>query len=631
MKPSRSSLLFTLLLFVCVLVAYSSAIRGGTIWDDNEYVVENPTLRSAEGLGRIWTEPRSIPQYYPLVHTTFWVEWQLWGSEPFGYHLNNVLLHAIVALLAWRALLRLRIPGAGVAALVFALHPVTVESAAWITERKNVLSGVLYLGAMLAYFGFEPPEGRDEARPRRWGLYALALLLFLGALLSKSVTSSLPAAILLLYWWKRGGLSWRDFVPLVPMFVLGIALGLHTSYLERVHVGAMGPEWDFDFLERCLIAGRAAWFYLGKALLPVGLAFIYPRWVIDAGAWWQWLFPLGAGGLVAGLWWMRNRIGRAPLTALLFFGGTLFPALGFFDVYPMRFSFVADHFQYLALWGPIVLVVATGATLLAERRSLALGIAGAALLLLGVQTWRQGRIYENLETLWHDTLLKNPDGWMPNYNLGYLRLKAGEIEAAEAYFETTIRVKPDCVDALANLAVLRMREQRFEGARVLLDRALATGARPSYIRNLLGVLAEREGNPAEEERQYRLGVEVEGRDSTPHINLARLLTKRGDFDGALELLRRAVARQPNFVEARVELAKAHLRRGELDEAAEHLDFALLIEPTEKEAAYLRAKIHLGRQEGEAARKLIEMIQREHPEYPRRNPDLQQMIEGLRRR
>jgi protein O-mannosyl-transferase len=635
MKVPRSRVLFPLLLLVCVFAAYSTAIGGGTIWDDDAYVTGNPTLRSAEGLRQIWLEPRSIPQYYPLVHTTFWIEWHLWGAEPLGYHLNNVLLHAMVAILAWLVLLRLRIPGAGIAAFVFALHPVTVESAAWITERKNVLSGVLYLAAMLTYFRFEPPEGRDETRPRRWGLWCLTLLLFLGALLSKSVTSSLPAAILLLFWWKRGRLGWRDFLPLLPMFLLGALLGLHTSHLEQVHVGAMGAEWDFSFVERCLIAGRGAWFYLGKALWPVSLAFIYPRWEIDAGAWWQYLFPIGAVGLVATLLLLRHRIGRAPLTALLFFGGTLFPALGFFNVYPMRYSFVADHFQYLAIFGPIVLLVSSGAILLARRRELALGVSIVVLVILGTLTWRQGRIYEGKRSLWEDTLAKNPEGWMPNYNLANLHREAGDLARAEALYRKTLEVKPDSAEALANLAGIRMGQQRFAEARAFLREALDTGFREAHLRNLLGGLAEMEGDPGEAERQYRLGMKAgEGdampgsRNAMPTLNVARLLARRGEVEGARELLRRAVDLEPNLVEARVKLARALLGQGEIDEAMKHLDRALLIQPDDLEALYLRGRIHLERGEREESRALVDRILRADPRYPERNPDLRRMIESL---
>ncbi len=163
----------------------------------------------------------------------------------------------------------------------------------------------------------------------------------------------------------------------LPFFVAGAALALVTSWLERTHVGASGPDWALSVLDRCLIAGRALWFYAGKLLWPANLTFIYPRWQVDPGVWWQWLFPLMAVAMVTILWSLRERIGRGPLVAVLFFAGTLFPALGFANVYPMRYSFVADHFQYLASAGLIALAAA-GLTKILPARAVRGAVAAAA-------------------------------------------------------------------------------------------------------------------------------------------------------------------------------------------------------------------------------------------------------------
>jgi hypothetical protein len=350
----RSAWLVALGIVCLTLLVYAPAISAGFIWDDDHYVTENMTLRSLAGLKQIWLDPKATPQYYPLVHTGFWVEYHLWGLDPKGYHLVNVLLHAANAVLVWLVLKRLGVPGALWAALIFALHPVHVESVAWVTERKNVLSTLFYLSAMLAYWRFWPADGA-QPQTGAWRWYGLALLLFVFALLSKTVTCSLPAAILLIRWWKTGRLASRDWLLTAPMFAVGLALALLTVYLEKHHVGAQGEEFTWSYLDRVLIAGRAIWFYAGKLIWPSNLIFIYPRWNIDASVWWQYVFPLAAAGVVLALLVLRNRLGRAPLTAVLFFIGTLTPALGFFDVYPMRYSFVADHFQYLASLGLIVL------------------------------------------------------------------------------------------------------------------------------------------------------------------------------------------------------------------------------------------------------------------------------------
>ena len=245
-------------------------MSGGFIWDDDDYVQDNLTLRSLAGLGQIWFQPGATRQYYPLVHTTYWLEYRLWDLNPTGYHVVNVILHALSAVLVWRLLIRLKVPGAWAAAALFALHPVHVESVAWITERKNTLSGAFYLSAAWAYLRYE------EARSPR--LYWAALLLFAAALLSKTVTCTLPAALLLVLWWKGQRPMRRTAVTLVPFFALGVAMSGVTVWMEKHSVGAWGPEWDLSLVERGLIAGRALWFYAAKLLVPLNLTFIYPRW-----------------------------------------------------------------------------------------------------------------------------------------------------------------------------------------------------------------------------------------------------------------------------------------------------------------------------------------------------------------
>src|ERR1039458_2811048 len=262
--------LLGLLLVLATLMAYQPAWHGQRLWDDEAHLTQ-PELRSLNGLARIWTDVGATQQYYPLSFTAFWVQHRLWDDSILGYHLVNILLHCLSAMLFLTILRQLEAPGAWLAAALFALHPVHVESVAWMSQLKNTLSGLLYLSSVLAYLGFD--------RTRKKGLYALALGLFVLALLSKTATVTLPAALLVVFWWKRGRLSWKqDALPLVPFFVAGLAAGLVTVLLERSLYGARGAEFGFPFIERCLIAGHAIWFHLGKLLWPADLLFIYPRW-----------------------------------------------------------------------------------------------------------------------------------------------------------------------------------------------------------------------------------------------------------------------------------------------------------------------------------------------------------------
>ena len=281
---------------VVVFLTYLPALGCGFIWDDDDYVTANPTLRTADGLRRIWLEPRATPQYYPLVHTTFWVEYHLWGLAPVGYHLVNVVIHAANVVLVWLVLRKLGIPGAWFAAAVFGLHPVHVESVAWVTERKNVLSGLFYLSALLVsidVFQLSADAAADAPR-NKVSRYIAATLLFVAALLCKSVTCSLPAVLLLLILWRRGRLTRTDLGLLAPWFVLGLMLGLNTAILEKSHVGAVGAAFAWSFAERCLIAGHALCFYAAKLAWPRPLIFIYPRWVISTSSVAQWVYVVTA-------------------------------------------------------------------------------------------------------------------------------------------------------------------------------------------------------------------------------------------------------------------------------------------------------------------------------------------------
>ena len=382
--PRAHSAIIAAAIIIATFLASLPAIRSGFIWDDDVHVTKNVTLRSLAGLELIWLRPGATPQYYPLTHTTFWLEWHLWHVDPLGYHVVNVALHASSALLLWRVLALLGLGRAApLAAAIFALHPIEVESVAWITERKNVLSGVFYFASALAFLKSDKP-----------GSYALAVVLFICAVLSKTVAGTLPAALLLMIWWKTGRIRRRDALRVLPMFVIALVMGIVTARMERQTVGAAGPEWAFTFLERCLIAVRALWFYAYKLLVPINLTFIYPRWTINPHNPLQWMFVLSAIAVVAALFALRNRLGRGPLAAVLFFVGTLMPALGFVNTYPMRYSFVADHFQYLAGIGIIVPGAVGAAWILGQCADLAWVIPA----ILGLLTFRQCQMYHDVQS-----------------------------------------------------------------------------------------------------------------------------------------------------------------------------------------------------------------------------------------
>src|SRR5437867_2370744 len=411
-----------ILLFAATLIAYWPALHGGMLWDDQSHITR-PELQSTRGLWRIWFDLGATQQYYPLLHSAFWVEHHLWGDSTLGYHLLNVVLHMIAACLFGLILSELSISGAWIGTFIFALHPVCVESVAWISEQKNTLSAAFYLSAMLLYLRHDK---KVQGGSSRFTIaYFISLACFLAAILSKSVTATLPAALLVILWWKRGKLSWnQDVLPLIPWFAAGIGGGLFTAWVEQRFVGAIGDDFSFTAVQRSLIAGRAALFYLSKLFWPSKLMFVYPRWDVNSSIWWQYLFPAGVIAMVVAAWMFRHK-SRGPLAALLFFIGSLFPALGFVNVYPFIFSFVADHFQYLPSLG----IIALAAAFCRGRWLQTAGIAAACLL--GTFTWFECAEYRDAEMLYQTTIQRNPNCWMCYNNLGVIRLSQNRFPEAK--------------------------------------------------------------------------------------------------------------------------------------------------------------------------------------------------------
>jgi tetratricopeptide (TPR) repeat protein len=386
-------------IFIATFISYWPALRGGFIWDDDRHVSENSTLRSVDGLRRIWFRWGATPQYYPMTHTSFWIEYHLWGLKPTGYHVTNVVLHAINALLLWWLLVVLEVRSAWLVAAIFALHPINVESVAWISERKNVLAMCLGLLSMLMFL-------------RQSNLTA-AVLLFCLAMLSKTFVATVPAVLLLLLWWKRGRIERRDVFSLAPMFVIAIGMSVMTAVMESRHVGARGEDWALSFLDRLLIAGRAICFYVWKLLCPVRLTFSYERWDVEARSW-RWVCPIAVLFVICAAALSRKRLGKGILVGILIFVGALFPALGFINIYPMRYSFVADHFVYLSAPALISLLVVGGMKLL---RQWLFPVGAVVLVILAGLTWKQAHVYQGAETIWRDTIHKNPSSWMARFNL----------------------------------------------------------------------------------------------------------------------------------------------------------------------------------------------------------------------
>jgi len=527
------------------LVVYIPAMRAGFVWDDDLFLTENPLIKADDGLYRFWftTEP---PDYFPLVSTSLWLEWRLWGMNPVGYHVVNIVLHAISSVLIWLVLGRLKIPGAWLAALIFAIHPVNVESVAWITERKNTQPMVFYLLTILLYLRFES-EGKNQ-----W--YVLALLVFLLALLSKTSVVMLPFVLLGCVWWQQGRIGRKDLLRSIPFFVLSIVLGLVTVWYQSNAIGGDVIRTG-GFFSRLAGAGWAIWFYIYKAIIPYKLSFVYPRWEIDPSSVLSYVPGAILIGCFAVFWWYRKGWGRAPFFALFYFVVTLFPVLGFFDINFMRYSLVTDHWQYTSIIGIIALSIGVGAWIVqrwqGKFQKLSIVVAGAVVSVLCVLTWGQCHIYKNVEALWRDTASKNPNAWLAHNNLGTALLDQGRFEEAVFHCSEALRINPNHVK----------------------------------IHCALGTALAGQGRPEEAARHFFEAIRIEPNYAEAHNDLGRALNDMGRFEEALGHFAQAVKLKPGSAEAHANLGVGLARTGRLNEATSHFSEALRIEPDFEGAHY----------------------------------------------
>lgn len=540
-------------LFIATLLSHWQAIGGGFIWDDDAHVTR-VDLRSLEGLWAIWFKLGATQQYYPLLHSIFWFEHAFWGDNATLYHIANIFLHTTVVLLLVAVLKKASIPGAWFAGFIFALHPVLVESVAWITEQKNTISAVFYLLAVLYYLNFDKERRKED--------YFKACMFFVCALLSKTVTATLPAALLVLLWWKNGSLSFRkDIMPLLPWFVIGAIGGLFTAYVERVYIGANGSDFMLTPVMRCLLAGRVIWFYLGKLIWPANLLFIYEHWLIDSSSALQYVYPLGVIITCVCLYRLSRRgysgegsttKSRAPLAGYLFFCGTLFPVLGFVNVYPFMFSYVADHFQYLASLG-IIIPISAGLTVWLDKlpkqnHGIVSAGCGVCIALLSFLSWNQCAMYVDGETLYKTELSKNPLCWMAHNNYGAILLNKGQISEAQIQFEEAIKIRPPYADAQSNLCSVLIRTGHPEEALSHGLEALRLRESPENENNVAIALMNLK-RVSEAVPHYEKALSISPKYVEVLNNLGNAYMQLGRNEDALKCYQSAIRYNPNFADA----------------------------------------------------------------------------------
>lgn len=537
-------------LFILVFVFYFPALKAGFIWDD-EAITQNPLLTSFDGLLKIWCKPWLLPleaHYWPMIYTTFWIEYQIWGLHPLGYHFVNVILHSLNVILLWWILRNNFVPGSWLVAAVFALHPVHVESVAWVIERKDVLSGFFYLLSFICYTKF--------SKSNKAGFYILSLLLFICAMLSKSIVVTLPFALLLWLWWKDKPLTKKTILSLTPFLLISLILVTVDLWLFKHRTTA---KFDFSFLERCLIAGKAIWFYLWKIIFPFSLMPIYPRWAIKSARVWEYLFPLFAVCLPIVLFLLRKRIGKSPAVLVLFFEITLTPVLGFLDFGFMSYSFVADRFQYIASIG-VILLLTSGMVYHIRRifphihRWILYFGGGFFLLLLGVLTWNQSALYKDYETLFRYNVKKNPRSWAAHNNLATALEKKGEIDEAIKHYLKGVEIKPHEAQIYYNLGAIFTKKGQMDKAIAYYQQAIRLKPDFAEAHNNLGLIFASQGDSEKAFHHYTRALEINPYHIRAHFNLGNLLLQKGDILGAIKHYEKVVEINPRWTEAANNLA-----------------------------------------------------------------------------
>ena len=633
-SDARRQVLLAAAVVAIAFAAYIPAMRGGFCWDDSVFLTQNKCIKASDGLRRFWftTEPQD---YFPLTSSMLWIEWRLWGPRATGYHVVNVLLHAAAAVLLWRVLRRLKIPGAWLAGVLFAVHPVAVASAAWITEGKNTLPMVLYLLSLLAWLRFENGSAHHDdplfvapllrrakksitsttnGTPQsalRSPHYFLALVFFLLALLAKTSVVMLPAVLLLCGWWRRGTVTRKDLLRSAPFFALSLALGLVTVWFQHHNAIAGAAVRPEGVASRIAAAGWIAWFYLYKALLPAGLCVIYPRWDVSGSNVLAFI-PLAL--FVAGMVWLwtrrkswgrpfdgtqggpeQHRMGRAPLFALAYFALSLLPVLGFADMAFMQYSLVADHLQYVALIGVIAFAAAVIARAVASCRSpgwAAVPVAGCVLA-LGILTWGRGALYGDEASLWEDNLSKNPACWAAWNNLGLLRKGEARYDEAIACFDKALEMCPARAFAYFN------------------NRGLALAGKGQYEPALSDFTKSIENNPdfaeAHVSRSAAYGalgrydealgdceraIQLKPADARPYHNRGIIRAAGGQYDLALADYDHALALDAEDAETWQSRGLAHAALKRADLAIADFGRAIRLKPGYVEAHYYRGRADL---------------------------------------
>jgi len=554
---------------------YSPAARGGWIWDDPVEVPQNAVLRDPSGLAKIWSGAVGV-DYFPLKTTVQWVAWHLWGDDTAGYHGLNIGLHLLSAFLLWRLLAKLGLGafGAWLGGLLFVVHPLAVESVAWISELKNTLSLPFLLMAMIAWIDYDRevaqasrlPSSKMQAGTPALLWYLLSVLCFFAAMLSKTSVVMLPAVILAYCWWKRGRIARRDYIASLPFFAVAIALGLVTVWYQHHRAIAGAPLNLPGIVSRFAAAGLAMAFYLGKCVFPVGLEPIYPRWDVSPPSPIQFL-PWVV--IVAMIVWLATRATKPALLPIVVFGLGFFalnlvPVMGLVPMAYLRITWVSDHFAYISLLGVIGLAAAGfGAWHSSSGTSGKIAaVACAALLIavLAVKARAYDAVFRDEKTLWTYALEHNPDSGTAQGNLGKALFLEGNLPEAEVHFRRAAALNPDDAESHFNLGLVLANTGRQNGA--IYEYQTALRLKPSFAeaQDCLGNALLNLGRPAEASDCYQAALRLDPDYPEAHANLGVALAELGRTEEAEQQMEKALQLRPDYPVAEQNLRRLRAQR-----------------------------------------------------------------------
>ncbi len=552
-----------ILLILLAVAPYLPLWHAGFVWDD-KVIYENPELRTKDGLQDIWFHPARLKpyeiHYWPVTHTSFWMEYQLWDGHPKGYHVTNILIHCINVLLLFALLRSLSIPSAWIAAAVFAVHPVHAESVSWISDRKDLLACMFILAAFKAF--------NDVLETGSKRKYFTAFVLFIAALLSKSIVIAFPFVLVIWISLRRKQVVRDDISLVFPFALVSIAYALGDYFLCR---GGEPLHFHFTALEKVLIAGRSFWFYFFKLIVPVPLMAVYPRWNIDATNPEQYLFPLGVVAVFLILWFGRHRFQTAPVALFAMYFLLLAPVLGFLEFGFMRNAFVADRFQYIASLVPIIALTELARITFVKMKTIhgpiPMIFSAGLLIVFAVLTYAQAETYHDKETLFRHTLKYNPEAFIAHYNVAAESARKGNTQEAVQHYREVLRIRPDYGDTEFQLGTLLLGQGALEEAAKHLERDIRNRPRNVNSHINLGNAKLRQGDTGSAITEYQEALKIDPENTLAHNNLGFCYASRGAYQLAENEYYLALKSRPDSLNALVNLSRALMAQNKYSEAA----------------------------------------------------------------